>query len=100
MNNGEQEHLTTGTHYKPWQRAKLVDGRKVWITRQDGDGERAYYYTDKNEQIPAEEVIDWLSPEAAILGQKGGKSTSEAKAAAARRNGRKGGRPRKIDPAE
>lgn len=35
---------------------------------------------------------------AAILGRKGGKSTSEAKAAAARENGKRGGRPRKAKP--
>ena len=34
------------------------------------------------------------SKAAAILGSEGGKSTSKAKAAAARRNGRKGGRPK------
>ena len=35
---------------------------------------------------------------AVALGRKGGKVTSEAKAAAAKANGKKGGRPRK-DPA-
>jgi hypothetical protein len=33
---------------------------------------------------------------ARFLAAKGGQSTSEAKAAAARANGRKGGRPRKV----
>ena len=33
----------------------------------------------------------------AEMGRKGGSSTSQAKAAAARRNGRKGGRPRKRE---
>lgn len=36
---------------------------------------------------------------AAVLGRKGGKTKTEAKAAAARTNGAKGGRPRKT-PAE
>lgn len=31
------------------------------------------------------------------LGRKGGKATSEAKARAARENGKKGGRPKKIE---
>lgn len=33
---------------------------------------------------------------AALLGQRGGQSTSEAKTSASRENGRKGGRPRKT----
>lgn len=33
---------------------------------------------------------------AVALGRKGGKATSDAKAEAARLNGRKGGRPRKV----
>ena len=36
----------------------------------------------------------WMS----ALGRKAGQATSEAKAAAARENGRKGGRPRKVVP--
>lgn len=36
----------------------------------------------------------------AALGQKGGRVTSRAKAAAARKNGRKGGRPAAIAPAQ
>jgi hypothetical protein len=38
------------------------------------------------------------NPAAVALGRRGGKSTSEAKAAAARRNGRKGGRPQTAPP--
>lgn len=38
--------------------------------------------------------MDNLTEAAATLGRKGGKATSAAKAAAARENGRKGGRPR------
>lgn len=34
------------------------------------------------------------NPHAAALGRKGGSSTSERKAAAARENGKKGGRPK------
>lgn len=41
---------------------------------------------------PPKSVHDWL----AAIGSKGGSVTSKAKAAAARRNGRKGGRPRKA----
>lgn len=37
---------------------------------------------------------------AAALGRKGGKAKSEAKAAAARANGAKGGRPRKAKPCD
>lgn len=36
-----------------------------------------------------------ISKVAAILGKKGGSSTSERKAKAARKNGKRGGRPRK-----
>lgn len=39
------------------------------------------------------EVVTDMSIAAAALGKIGGKSTSKAKAAAARENGRKGGRP-------
>lgn len=35
------------------------------------------------------------NPHAVALGKKGGKTTSEAKAQAVRRNGKLGGRPRK-----
>ena len=38
--------------------------------------------------------LDDISAAAAALGRKGGKAKSEAKARAARENGRKGGRPR------
>jgi hypothetical protein len=37
-----------------------------------------------------------LSRYAAALGQRGGRSTSERKKQAARENGKKGGRPRKV----
>jgi hypothetical protein len=37
-------------------------------------------------------------PDYATYGKKGGKSTSEAKVNAARENGKKGGRPRKVQP--
>lgn len=37
-----------------------------------------------------------ISAAAAALGRKGGQSTSEAKQAAARANGKRGGRPKKI----
>lgn len=35
---------------------------------------------------------------AVALGRRGGKVKSEAKAAAARENGKRGGRPRKVTP--
>ncbi len=40
----------------------------------------------------------WMSEVARELGRRGGRVRSEAKAAAARRNGQKGGRPRKREP--
>ena len=40
----------------------------------------------------------WMSEVAKELGRRGGRVRSEAKAAAARRNGQKGGRPRKREP--
>jgi len=39
-----------------------------------------------------------MSAAAAILGRRGGKSTSPAKQKAVRENGKKGGRPRKTKP--
>ena len=69
-------------------------------------------YTGRSENImKAREVIKlsgwkkgsgWeytndISAAAAALGRKGGKSKSEAKAKAARENGKKGGRPRKSE---
>lgn len=41
-------------------------------------------------------VSDNKNPAAVALGRLGGKMTSKAKARAARANGRKGGRPRKV----
>ena len=41
---------------------------------------------------------EWMSEVARELGRRGGRVRSEAKAAAARRNGQKGGRPRNRDP--
>ena len=40
----------------------------------------------------------WMSEVARELGRRGGRVRSEAKAAAARKNGQKGGRPRKREP--
>ncbi len=37
------------------------------------------------------------NPAAVALGRRGGKVTSEAKAAAARKNGKRGGRPRRKE---
>lgn len=54
-----------------------------------GEGDNPYRY-----QIAFTDSNPWESP-AAKLGRLGGQSTSEAKRRAARRNGRKGGRPRK-----
>ncbi len=45
----------------------------------------------------SDQLGHWDSYWAAIAGKKGGSSTSQAKAAASRSNGRKGGRPRKIE---
>lgn len=48
--------------------------------------------------LTKKEVSDWqrrMNPHAKALGKLGGKVKSEAKAAAARENGKKGGRPRK-----
>ncbi len=40
----------------------------------------------------------WMSEVAGELGRRGGRARSKAKAAASRRNGQKGGRPRKNAP--
>lgn len=58
-----------------------------WIIVGEGDNPLRY-------QIGFAENNPW-EPPAATIGRKGGRSTSKAKAAAARINGRKGGRPRK-----
>jgi len=39
-------------------------------------------------------------PHAIALGRRGGRVSSDAKTAAARRNGKKGGRPRKLETAK
>lgn len=56
----EQVHSRPGTHYNPMQRAKLSDGRHVWIARQNGDGENVWYFTDDNEQIHSKDLIEWI----------------------------------------
>jgi hypothetical protein len=56
----ERKYSKPGQHYDPWKRARLTDGRKVWIVRQDGDGESAWYFTDQNEKIATSEIDDWL----------------------------------------
>jgi hypothetical protein len=58
-----------------------------WIVTGEGDNPHRW-------QIGFAAVNPWETP-AAKMGRKGGRSTSAAKQAAARANGRKGGRPRK-----
>jgi hypothetical protein len=45
-------------------------------------------------------IIDDLKSAASALGKKGGASRSEAKRRAAKENGKKGGRPKKVAPPE
>jgi hypothetical protein len=73
---------------------KLERGITIWcaLDRYAAD------YADKSDaeiKVIAANHYNTIHAAAAALGQKGGKSTSESKAAAARANGRKGGRPRK-----
>jgi hypothetical protein len=69
-----------------------------WIADGDIDEMTAAEIAAEWDELPAMEVdTDWydvpMTP--AEMGRKGGRSTSAAKQAAARANGRKGGRPRK-----
>jgi len=57
---GEQTHHSTGTHYNPWQKAKLTDGREVWIIRQFGNGEDVAYQAFPNEILSEEKIQQWL----------------------------------------
>lgn len=56
----EQVDLYPGQHYDPWQRATLTNGRTVWITRQNGDGQKSWFYTDQNEVIAPEQIQEWI----------------------------------------
>ena len=79
--------------------AENMDGeRRLLDTARADNGGRGLFdlYADDcgdKEEVVIVEVINT----AATLGRKGGKTKSEAKSAAARENGKKGGRPRKEE---
>lgn len=56
----KQVHAVPGTHYDPWQQAKLTNGSLVWITRQNGDGENVFYWSHKGEKIAEAQIQEWL----------------------------------------
>lgn len=83
-------------------------------TQTDADGNWVYYITQTRDcpavkkwpadinalEARARENLVARSAAAAALGRRGGSSTSPAKRAASRANGRLGGRPRKAGPEE
>ncbi len=56
----EQAHHSPGTHYDPWQKAKLTDGREVFIIHQFGNGEDVFYQAHPNETLNEEKIEQWL----------------------------------------
>jgi hypothetical protein len=92
--------------YSTTNHADSSYGLQVWVDR-DGNGYGQIGYRNPLYLVHAIEEID--GDEAAIFDgyasrreacARGGRSTSEAKRAAVRANGRKGGRPRKAKPDE
>lgn len=54
------------------------------------------FLLDEHSEITAKLAADDVSRVASLMGRRGGSATSEAKAEAARANGRKGGRPPNV----
>lgn len=83
--------------------AVLLNGDKVsgWLTTEHAASSYGQPVFVAAETGHAYNWLDVASVEhaAAELGRKGGQSRSDAKLAAARSNGKKGGRPRKQPPA-
>lgn len=78
---------------------KLSDAQNDAVrAMRDGDQDALDAATERGAKYLAviADYKDQLSRNAATLGRLGGSSTSKRKAAASRRNGCKGGRPRKI----
>lgn len=99
--------VKTGNWKLYWGTMPLPDGAQALgvVSRDSGTGALVLLASGQYVQgnaggirtLPQREVRDALavSQAAAALGRKGGSATSEAKAAASRENGKRGGRPRK-----
>lgn len=81
-------------------RREASAGKQVFVTWfRKSDGQHGYLNRDGNHAITGEAWQDAqaISTAAATLGRKGGSVVSEAKTAAARANGKRGGRPKKTE---
>lgn len=95
---GANEMQLAATAIKPYSKAHWNGMGAPTVYEQAGDDlslsglrERMddHYYGDV-------QLVEKVASAAATLGKRGGSVTSKAKSAAARANGRKGGRPRKV----
>jgi hypothetical protein len=55
----QQVYRNPGQHYDPPQKAVLTNGRTVEITRQDGDGTTAWYFTAEGEKFSEDQIKKW-----------------------------------------
>ena len=85
-------------HWLVGRDSGIGDLGREYATEEEARGTiRACADTERMEGrvMPRARIVSDMSAAAATLGRRGGKSTSERKAAAARANGRLGGRPKR-----